>query len=319
MLNNLRQFIGVLLYTVRINSRRPLFLLLTGLTLLLVLLLPSMVTFNLGDSNRLVRDGALALLAMSGMLFAMAAPAVLAYDPSFKGGTGLALCSPVSRFTLFLGRYAGVTVSVLWHSSIILTGCLLAERISVLAPDFDLRALGVVLTSLVLVCLFAVWANYHRRASFAGTAMLLLLPAICLALMLVARMHPDGGWCGFGAFMEWRFLPVGFLIVMAVVLMTSWAYALTLRLPLPAAVSGFLLVLLIGALLDYFIQRTPPILSVLLRLFPAWQDFWAVECLASGGAVSLNYALAAFVYVILYSIALLAGALGLFLRWEQDR
>lgn len=318
MPGNLRQFFGVALYTVRVGARRPLSLLLILMTLATMLLLPCLVAFNLGDENRLTRDGALALFAMSGMFLALAAPAAAAYDQSSAGVLALTICTPAGRAALLLGRYAGLAALVLWHSLIAMAGVLLAERVGLHAPGFDVPLLLAVAAAVACAAICAGGLNFRRRTSFAGAAMVTLLPAMLLALAVAGFAHPDGGACRFGDFIAWRLLPAGGLIAMALLVLTALACLLTVRWPLHLAACAYLAVLAAGALVDYLARRAPDGtgLAGLIRLLPAWQDFWAVEWLAGGGTIAGGYVAAAAVYAGLYIAALLGGALGLFWRVE---
>ncbi len=318
MPGNLRQFLGAALYTVRVGARRPLGLLLILMTLAAMLLLPCLVAFNLGDENRLTREGALALFAVSGIFLALAAPAAAAYDPSSAGVMALTICTPAGRAALLLGRYAGLAALVLWHSLIAMGGVLLAERIGLHAPGFDAQLLLAVAAAVAGAALCAGGLNFRWRASFAGAAMVALLPAMLLALAAAGFAHPDGGVCRLGEFIAWRLLPAGALIAMALLVLTALTCLLTVRWPIHLAACAYLAVLGAGALVDYLARRAPggPGPAGLIRLLPAWQDFWAVESLAGGGTIAGAYVAAAAVYAGLYIAALLCGALGLFWRWE---
>ncbi len=314
----LRQFSGAALYAVKVAARRPLSLLLVAITLGLMLLLPSLVAFNLGDENRLARDGALALFAVSGMFLALAVPAAAAYEPASAGVLALNICTPAGRTVLLLGRYAGLAALILWHSLIAMAGVLLADRIALPAPRFDAAILLAVAAAAAAAAVCAAWLNFRGRASFPGAALAALLPAMLLALAVAACIHPGGGWCRFGVFLNWRLLPAGGLITLALLVMTALTVLLTVRWPLHLAAVAYLGMLAAGALVDYLAQRAPvgSGLRALLSLLPAWQDFWVVEALAGGGGISLAYCAAVAVYAGLYIAALLCGALCLFRRWE---
>ena len=336
----LRQFIGVALYTVKASARRPLSLLLVTVMLGLMVLLPSTVAFNLGDENRLARDGALALFAVSGMFLALAAPATAAYEPS-AGVLALNLCTPVGRTVLLLGRYAGLALLVLWHSAIAIMGVLLTERIALPSPDFDLPVLLVVVAAVILAMVCAARIDFQGRASFPGAALAALLPAMLLAMIVVGCMHPAGGchhhchamcqhgktvsdcvhstagWRHFGVYFNWSILPAGGLITLALLIMTAMTVFLTVRLPLHLTTVVYIGVLAAGSIADYLVQRVPSgvIGKALLRLLPTWQDFWAADALASG-EITLAYCAAATVYAALYIAAFLCGAIYLFQSWE---
>jgi hypothetical protein len=337
----LRQFTGVALYTVKAAARRPLSLLLITVTLGLMVLLPSTVAFNLGDANRMARDGALALFAVSGMFLALAAPATAAYEPASAGVLALNLCTPAGRTVLLLGRYAGLALLIIWYSAIAIMGLLLTERIALPAPDFDLPVLLVVLAAVILAIVCAACLDFQGRASFPGAALAALLPAMLLATIVAGCMYPATGcehhchamcqhgktvsdcfhntadWCRFGVYFNWSLLPAGGLITLALLIMTAMAVMLTVRLPLHLTTIIYLGVLVAGSIVDYLVQRVPSgvIRKALLGLLPAWQDFWAAEALASSG-ITLAYCAATTVYATLYITALLCAAVYLFQRWE---
>ncbi len=313
-----RQFSGAALYTVKVAARRPLCLLLVMMTLALMLLLPSIVAFNLGEENRLTRDGSLALFAVSGTFLALASPAAAAYEPASAGVLALNMCSPAGRTVLLFGRYAGLAALMVWHGLLAMAGVLLSERIALPAPRFDATIMLVVVAAAVGAAICAAWLNFRGRASFSGAAMAALFPAMLLALAVAGCIHPAGGWCRFGRFLDWRLLPAGGLITLALLVMAALALLLTVRWPLHLATAAYMGALAAGALVDFLAQRAPAgsALSVLVRVLPAWQDFWAVEALAGGGRLDGAYCAAAAVYAGLYIAALLCGALCLFWRWE---
>ncbi|MCA1809093.1 MAG: hypothetical protein LC725_06545 [Lentisphaerae bacterium] len=327
-MNLLRQMLVVAWHTWRSVIRRPIVPVLTISGLLIMAGLPCLVVFSLGDENRLVRDGVLALLLLNGALVSVAASATVFYRAAPGDDLALIICKPVSRPALPAGRYLGLLFVAVWFMLISLPAAQLAERASLPVFSVELPVVGLVAAAPLAALLWAAANNFRRRSSFIEAVALALLPAMVIAFLIALFLPvPEmSAVCSCGAHHAasmtdtcmWRMLPAGALILLALMLLTAWVVCWMVRVSMPLALSGLFVILAAGLLSEYLLARWSGsrLTEVLLRLLPHWQDYWMADALAHGGVIAWSYVGWMLGYTALYCAALICLAAGLFVNVE---
>ncbi len=299
--------------------RQPVILLLTTTCVILIGLLPATAVFAFGEETRLVRDGALALHLVFGLLVAGAAAAATIYSEIKRGTAATVLCKPVSRSLYFISTYLGVLIVLLLFNATVLLSGLLSVRMVLPHMQFDGR-IGVILLAAVLIAFgYATIANFKLRRQFVSQAFMGLLPCLAAAFIATAWIAPDGQIVRFGSLMEWRMVPASILVSLAVCVLAALAFSLSTRLPPVLSTSACTALFFLGLVSDYLF-RTAAATSwwawTIYGILPNWQNFWIVDALAGEGNIPWVYIIATAGYAGLYTIAVLALGLLSFRRVE---
>ena len=140
----MRQFITIASNAFMELIRQPIFLLLATASAFFTVFLASISYFGLGDDPKLVKDSALAVMLLAGLIGSvLSASNSLARE--IHTGTALAVLSkPVGRTQFLLAKYVGLILSLTILTYVNLLAALLASRMGYDAyGSTDWIALGV--------------------------------------------------------------------------------------------------------------------------------------------------------------------------------
>ena len=122
------QFLAIARLAALEAIRRPVFLLVALSSVAGIVLLPFLLNYTLGDSARIIRDSALALYFVGGLLLAAHAAGESLARELRRGTAAAILAKPVSRPLFFLAKTAGIAAALLLFSVAALAATLLAVR-----------------------------------------------------------------------------------------------------------------------------------------------------------------------------------------------
>lgn len=307
--------------------RQPVSLLITVTALVLMGLSPLLLLHNFGESGKIVRDGAMALHMLMGfMLAGYSAASVM--DREMRSGTASAVLSkPVDRIMFFLAKYAGVLVTVIFFSMCAGAGTLLAEKACEKFYQSS-RIVGYATDSvtgiMLLFCPFAACAagalvNLFWKRPFVSSAFAALGVLIAVSFAASCFIDETGHIQKFFPLHDFRLVKTGLLIFMSLAVVAALALLFSVRLRTVQVMSMLCLLFVLGCVSYYFFgsRADGSILSgVVYGILPDWQHFWMSDALSEGGVVSWSYILNAGLYTLLYSSAMLAGGVALFLDSE---
>lgn len=299
--------------------RQPVILLLTTACVVLIGLLPATAVFAFGEEVRLVRDGALAMHLVFGLLVAGAAAAATIYTEVKRGTAATILCKPVSRSLYFISTYFGVLMVLMLFCATVLLAGLLSVRMVLPGMQTD-GHIGALFMAAILVAFgYATLSNFIFRRHFVSQAFIGLLPCLAAAFFIAAWIDPHGHAVRFGSLIDWRMAPAGILVSLAIMVLAALAVSLSTRLPPVLSTSICAAIFILGLVSDYLF-RTAAATSwpadLIYRLLPNWQDFWVVDALSGSGNIPWLYVGATAGYAGLYTVAVLALGLLSFRRVE---
>lgn len=313
--------------------RQPALLLLTSTLILFIGCLPFLITHNLGEAGKLVRDSSLAMMFLGSLLLAVPS-ACHAVSSEIRGGTaGAILSKPVGRIRFLAAKFAGVTVVMLTFNSMALLAILLADRAAAREFQVGWRFLIPLYLAIALAYVIAGILNYTTRRPFPSTAFwcmaVLLLCAFLYTLTLSggdAVTTVDHGSHthevanpGQEVPVRWAILPAGALLTFAALMIQSLALLCALRLAVVPSLSICGGLFLAGLMSDYLLaERAVEELwaRLLYILLPNWQHFWMADALTAGGTIPWSYVGQAAVYAGGWTLGILLIALGSFDRME---
>ena len=316
----MRQFVTIAVNAFMELIRQPIFLLLITCSAVFCVFLASVPYFGFGDDPKLVKDSVLAVTLLAGLLGAvLSASNSLARE--IRTGTVLAVLSkPVGRTCFLLAKYAGLAAALAVLTYVNLLACLLASRMGYDAyGDTDWLALALFVGSLVLAYGLGGFSNFFLRRPFVSDAVLCLVIVTTLAFGAINLLDKEGKVQAFATGVDWRMVPAGFLILLALWILASLALLCSTRLELMSTLAICSAFFMVGLMSDYFYSKLggteaggPWYAELLYGILPNWQQLWMADALEEGKTIPVRYLGAALGYAATYVGAALAVSLCLF-------
>ena len=303
--------------------RQPVFLLLMTSSALFTIFLASIPYFGFGDDPKLAKDGALAVMLLSGLLGAVLS-ASNSVTREIHTGTALAvLAKPVGRARFLLAKYAGVAAVLVVLCYINLIAALLCTRMAYDAyGSTDWVALNLFALFVIVAYAAGGFSNYFLRRPFVSDTVLSLVVSLTLGFVVIGFWDKNWELQTFAKEVDWRMAQAGFLVLFAVWILAGLAMLCSTRLELVSTLAICTALFLVGLVSDYFFERRAASgswwASVLYTVVPNWQLFWLAGALDEGGRIPWSYLGRAFTYALAYIGAVLAAALWLFEERELN-
>ena len=313
----MRQFITIAVNAFMELVRQPVFLLLVTSAPVFIVFLANIPYFGLGGEYQMVKDSALAVMLLSGLLGAVLT-ASNTVSREIRSGTALAVLSkPVGRATFLLGKFCGVAAALTVMNYVNALATLLASRMAFDAyNDIDTRALLIFIGALVLAYGAAGFGNYFVRRPFVPTALFAVVLMVTASFVIIYLQPRPTAWANDASNVDWRLIPATVLVLFAVWVLAALATACSTRLELMATMaicSGFFL---LGLMSYYLFGRAAQAgswwSSVVYTALPNWQLFWMSDALNEGKGIPLSYVARSLGYTLAYVGAALTVALALF-------
>ncbi len=300
--------------------RQPVYLLLTTASPSFIIILSGLPYFALGDDPKLVRDSALAVTLLCGLLGAVLT-ASASVTQEIRAGTALAvLAKPVNRFAFLMGKYLGIAgaMTLLTYANVIAT--LLASRGAYDAyGSADMVGIGLFFGGVAFAYAIGAFTNYfHHRNYTADTVIALIgnMTAVFIALAFFIKLHQGGNETP--AEVDWRILPAGTLILIALFILTGIALTCSTRLDTVPSLVICTILFLAGLTSDYFFGRPAAEGkwwgTIGHAILPNWQLFWITDAIEGDRTIEgiWRYVGKSLGYMAAYLGAALVAAYGLF-------
>lgn len=319
MRNRISQIATLAGLTALETIRQPIAWLLMVTCISFLAVLPVLLTHTLGEPTKLVRDSALALHLVTGLLLGgFAACSSLTHEIR-RGTASAVLTKPVSREVFFLSKFFGVGLVILLFSYAVTLASLLTVRTSQPVYALDWWSAGALLAAILLAAAVAGLLNFWLRKPFPSTAFWCLLCFLTIAFLAVNWIGPEGERTSFGEHMTWPLATVSALVGLAILVLTAIAVSLATRLDTVATLTLCTVILLLGFMSDYFIGRhagTALWADVLYTVIPNFQHFWAADALAGEDPIPFSYVIQAGTYGFWYLAATLCLGMAAFRHME---
>lgn len=313
--------------------RQPALLLLITTLILFIGCLPFLITHNLGEPGKLVRDSAMAVMFLGSLLLSATAACGAVSREIRRGTAGAILSKPISRTRFLAAKYAGVSVIMLVFAGMCTLAILMTDRAAARSFQIGWEFLLPLYAAVFGAYALAGLINYITRRPFASTAFW------CLAGLLVAAfvwtLTLDGGsgagvidhgdhthvdpLAGVEVPVRWALLPACLLLTFAALMLQALALFCALRLAVVPTLSICGGAFLLGLMSDYLLAAragTALWARALYVILPNWQHFWMADALTGGGEVPWGYVARAALYAGAWALGVLLLALGSFERME---
>lgn len=297
--------------------RQPIVLILVTAPPCFMVLMSHIPYLALESEDKLIKDSALALMFLIGLLASVfCASNTLALE--LRSGTALAvLAKPVGRSKFIIAKYFGVALALTVIMFVNLLAALMCSR---MAPDvyqaLDPPAYWSIIGGIMLGLAAAGYTNFFAHRQFIGDAVLGIAGFMAITFLIACFLSKEWGWRGFGTLIDWRMLPAGLLILCALLVLASVALACSTRMELMPTLAVCSVVFMLGLMSDYLFGRPAAEGSIIAKLvyaaLPNWQLFWMVDALEGEHTIPAGYIGRALSYVVCYVVAALSVALALF-------
>ncbi|WFB36382.1 ABC transporter permease subunit [Kiritimatiellota bacterium B12222] len=318
--------------------RQPALLLLSTTLILFIGSLPFLITHNLGEAGKLVRDSALAMMFLGSLLLAVPAACNAVSTEIRRGTAGAILSKPVSRIRFLVAKYIGVSMVMLVFSGMATMAIIMADRAAAREFQVGWRFLVPLFLAILGAYLIASVVNFFTRRPFSSTAFW------CMALLILVAfiwtgVKKDNPHVNETAIehaehaghdhtdplaaepvpIRWSLIPACALITMAALMIQALALLCALKLgvvPSLSVCSGFFM---IGLMSDYLLAGKAAESLWAKGLYyslPNWQHFWMADALTAGGTIPWGYVANGAVYALAWTGGMLCIAFGVFDRME---
>jgi ABC-type transport system involved in multi-copper enzyme maturation permease subunit len=245
-----------------------------------------------------------------------------------RSGTAAAVLSkPVGRHMLFLAKYTGVAVVTVLYSIAAMGATLLSERVDekfvytrTMTGSFMDWQTGALLTAAPFVALLVAGiVSYRTRRAFGSSAFVLLILSVLTVFVVSGFFDRIGNWAPFDYQVDWRLLPAGLLLTLALLVFAAIAAGLSSRFNTVVTLVACVVILMVGLVSDYMLGRYAGgswLAAGLYRIVPNWQHFWMSDALSGGGHIPWDYVGKAAAYAGLYTGSMLCLGLAVFNRAE---
>ncbi len=313
--------------------RQPAVLLLTTTLIVFIGALPFLITHNLGEPGKLVRDSSLAMMFLGSLLLAVPSACNAVSSEIRRGTAGAILSKPISRMRFLIAKYLGVSAIMLVFSGMATLTILISDRAAARAFHPGWNFLIPLFLGVGLSYVLAALINFATGRPFASTAFW-CLAAVLILVFLWTLAFPGGKevrheqhgdhtheveYAGQVVPVRWEIIPACAALTCAAFMIQALALLFALRLgvvPTLSACTGFFL---LGLMSDYLLARRAADLiwaRVLYHVMPNWQHFWLADALTAGGSVPWAYVGHAAGYALFWTLGILLLAMGLFDRME---
>ena len=313
----MRQFVTIAVNALMELVRQPIYLILMTAAGAFTIFISSVYYFGFGEDQIMVKQSALAIMLVTG-LFAAVYAASVSVAQEIRTGTALAvLAKPVGRATFLLAKFAGVAgaLAALTYGNLLAALC--ASRMAYdVYGEPDRRSLAIYFGCVTAAYLIGGLINFFLRRPFVVNGVFAYGAMVTLAFVIINFSDKEGKVQAFGTGVDWRLIPAGLLILLALWLLAGLAIVCTTRWDLMPTLAFCCALFLAGLMSDYFLHEKAMSgewwASVLYTLFPNWQVFWLADALEPSKTVPWSYVGKVSLYVAGYLGAALALALWLF-------
>lgn len=319
MRRQVNQFAAMAGLTALETLRQPFFLLVATACLGLMALLPLIITQTLGEAQKMVRDAALSLHLVCGLVLGAYAACATLHREIRRGIAAAVLSKPVSRTSYFLAKYAGVALILTFFSAAMSGAALMAVRVVADPWILDWHAEAPLWGAMAMAYLLAGVRNYFTRRSFAAGAAVLLFVCLGGVFAVVGCIDPEGVWSTWIPQYAWNVARMSLLIHLAILVLSALAFSLATRLDTVPTLCLCSTLFLVGLMSDYLFGRHADhslAAALLYLLVPNWQHFWVTDALNRGVTIPAAYLLRAGAYALLYAAGTLGLGLAVFRRTE---
>jgi ABC-2 type transport system permease protein len=319
----LRSLLAITSNTFTETIRQPIYGVVIGITLLLLIFSPSLAMFTMDDDNQLLRDIGLSTLLVAGLFLGVFAAASVVAEEIENKTVLTVLSKTVGRATFILGKFMGISAAIVLAEYLFSIVLLMVIRHGVLQtardnPDTVVITLGMIAGTLTL--LIGLAGNYFYRWRFTSTTIVLGTLLVTLVMGLLAFIDPDWQYNPAANHLRWDMIRPIILTSIAVLILSAIAITAATRLSLIMTLAVCATVFVLGVVLQHWLGPIAASKSgwasylawVPLAIVPCINFYVVTNAIYQGVAVPFSYIGQVAAYAFLYVSAILLFAIALF-------
>ncbi len=304
--------------------RQPVYAVIILISLILLILSPSITMYSIDDDNKLLREICLSTLFLSGLFIAVfTSAAAISAEIDSKTASTL-LCKPVPRVIFVLGKFIGVSFAVLLAHLIFTGTMLMVMRHGVLQTASDQMDLTVILIGAVtIISAFAAGAFFNFFWDWNFPASAIVTGAVVGAIGLLFLSLFDSSWTynpannGFEMFDIYS----STLLLLAIIVIVSLAIMFSTRFNIVMTLSFCVGFFLLGLISDYVFGRfsdTYLWAKAARALVPNLQVFWISDAIYENSRIPVSYIGRSALYAVCYILGILSLSTAMFQSRELE-
>ena len=302
--------------------RSPIYLIIFGCSLALILLSPYFTMFTLLENNQMVKDMGLSTILLTGLLLAAFSASSVIYQEVENKTLLTVISKPVSRSSFIIGKYLGLLLGLLVVEYLLTIVLVQVTRTDLTEAAYSksdhpvwLGYIGALLFSMGM----AAFANFFYEKPFTSAAIHCAIPSFTLIFLALCLIDNTWKLQPFAKPLHLQLFVASFLIFLATAVLCAIATAASTRLsPVPnLCLCGG--VFLLGLFSDYLFGRNAShslIAKLCYKVVPNLQIYWVGDAISGRRDIPLPYLDYILVYTLLIVTALLCLAIALFQERE---
>ncbi|MBN1436702.1 MAG: hypothetical protein JW936_06485 [Sedimentisphaerales bacterium] len=306
--------------------RQPVYAVVAGAAILLLIFGPSLSMFTIDDDNMLLKDTGLSTLLVAGLFLAVFAAATVVHGEIENKTVLTVVTKTVDRYTFILGKFLGIAAAVLLAEFLLALVLLMVVRHGALQRASDHRdtvvlTFGAITAGATLVV--GLLGNYFYRWRFTSTAVVLGTSLCAITIAALVFIDPYWAYNPTADNLDLKLIGPICLVAIATTILAAIAVAVATR-------AGLVLTLLISAIffvagttlqpwLGPFAQQANIlgyVAKTVLAIFPCINFFMVSNAIYTGQTVPTPYIWHALGYALIYVTAVLLFTMALFRHRE---
>ncbi len=298
--------------------RQPVYAVILLISLLLLILSPSITMYSIDDDNKLLREICLSTLFLSGLFIAIfSSSGAIAAELESKTASTL-LCKPVPRFIFVIGKFLGVTTAVALAHYICTVAMLLIMRHGVMqtaSDDMDMTV--VVVGAITLLTAFSLGAFFNFSWDWNFPSATIVTGTIVGSVGTLFLIFFDSHWKYNPAENKFDIFDIysSLLLLLAIIVIVALAIMFSTRFNVVITLSFCVGVFMLGLISDYVFGRFAEIhiwAKIARVLVPNLQVFWISDAIYEQSTIPGSYIAKTAVYALCYTLGILSLATALF-------
>lgn len=298
--------------------RQPVYAVIILISLILLILSPSITMYSIDDDNKLLREICLSTLFLSGLFIAVFSSAgAIAAEIESKTASTL-LCKPVPRAVFVVGKFIGVSGAVLLAHYICTITMLLVMRHGVMetaSDQIDWTVITVGATAIIAAFSAGAFFNFSWDWNFPAST--IVTGTIIGSIGTMLLIFIDSNWQYNPAQNNFDIFDIysSILLLLAIIVIVALATMFSTRFNVVITLSFCVGVFLLGLISDYAFGRfadTYLWAKAARVLVPNLQVFWVSDAIYENSHIPGSYIAKSALYAVCYTFGMLSLATALF-------
>lgn len=302
--------------------RQPVYLIILGCSIFLILFSPYYTMFALLANNKMVKDMGLSTLLLTGLLLSAFSASNVIYREIENRTVFIVLTKPVTRATFIIGKYLGLLAALItaeYLLTLVLTHVVRTRITEAMQSKTDYPVLIGYLFALIFTLLMAAFANFFYSKPFTSSAIIFAIPIFSLVFLVLCIVSNEWTLQSFGESVDTNILLAATLIIMATALLMGIATASSTRFGPIFTLCFCSTIFLLGLFSDYVFGRfieSSLIAKICYMVIPNLQIYWVGDAIVAKRDIPLEYFYNIVIYTLLFICAILLFGIALFQERE---